>query len=182
MGIETERLLMRPFTAEDVNVIHRIWTEPGVRLFLWDNDIIPPEMARYVVTQSADMFQREGAGIQAVVLRGTNELIGFCGYWYFHEPPQLELSFGLTTAQWGKGLAQEAARAMIRYGFEQRGMEKIEASADVPNLVSLGVMEKIGMRLVKEESVNGKPIAFYDITREAWRPHASRYEVIQAAA
>jgi ribosomal-protein-alanine N-acetyltransferase len=53
-----------------------------------------------------------------VLPREEDTLIGFCGFWFFYDPPELQLLYGIAPDRWGKGLAAEIARAMIRYGFE----------------------------------------------------------------
>src|SRR5262245_58754509 len=74
---------------------------------------------------------------------------------YFHDPPQLELLYGIAPDRWNKGLATEAAIAMIGYGFEVLGFERIEASTDALNAASVRVMARAGMRFWKREITNG---------------------------
>ena len=95
-------------------------------------------------------------------------LIGFCGFWFFHEPPRLELLYGIAPAYWNRGLATEAARAMMRYGFEELSFERIEASTDAANLASSKVMERAGMSFWKREPTNGLDTVYYAISREAF--------------
>lgn len=106
-----------------------------------------------------------GCGLWAVRLRDADEIVGFCGYRFFNEPPQLQLLYGLAPAYWGRGLATEAARAMIAYGFDVNGFERIIAAADVPNVASHRVMERAGMRFAKRETVNGLDTVYYELTR-----------------
>ena len=54
-----------------------------------------------------------------------------------HQPPQLELLYGIAPEHWNKGLATEAANAIIRHGFDTLGFERIEASTDAPNAASV---------------------------------------------
>jgi ribosomal-protein-alanine N-acetyltransferase len=82
-------------------------------------------------------------------------LIGFCGFWHFHEPPELELLYGIAPDHWHKGLATEAANAMIRYGFDVLRFERIVASTDAANTASVRVMERAGLRFWKREMTNG---------------------------
>ena len=164
--IETARLRLRPFNLADVDDLHRLWTEPGVRQYLWDDEVIPRERTKSIIETSLASFDANGFGLWAVLPEAKATLIGFCGFWFFHEPPKLELLYGIAPAHWNKGLASEAAEAMMRYGFEELKFERIEASTDAANLASSRVMEKAGMTFWKRETKNGLDTIYYSISRE----------------
>jgi|ERR1051325_5944033 ribosomal-protein-alanine N-acetyltransferase len=164
--IQTERLSLRPLTVEDVEAIHRIWTDAGVRKFLWDDEIISLDEARGVIEKSVTYFRCTGLGLWAILPHNEERIIGFCGYWFFHEPPQLELLYGLVTEEWRRGLATEAAGAMLRYGFDELGFEEIQASTDAANLASQRVMGRLGMRCTARKDAEGLDTIFYSITKK----------------
>lgn len=168
-NIETARLRLRPFTREDVDELHRLFVEPGVRKFLWDDEVIPRERTESVIETSIASFEAKGFGLWAILPQAKDALIGFCGFWLFHDPPQLELLYGLSEAYWSKGLAAEVAGAMLSYGFEQLGFERIEASTDAAHAASVRVMQKAGMTFWKRECTNGLDTVYYAATREAFR-------------
>jgi hypothetical protein len=60
--IKTARLMMRPFAIDDVDDLHRLWVDPGVRKFLWDDQVIPRETAIVVVESSIESFVNHGFG------------------------------------------------------------------------------------------------------------------------
>ncbi len=179
--IETARLWFRPVTRGDVDPLHRLWTEPRVRKYLWDDQIIPREQAGEVVNRSVELFDHTGLGLWAVLPPGDETLIGFCGYWYFRDPPELELLYGMAPAHWGKGLATEAARAMLRYGFEELGFRRVVGSTDVQNVASVRVLEKAGIQFAKRARVNELDTVFYTIPREAFAPDDAPYRVWRAS-
>jgi ribosomal-protein-alanine N-acetyltransferase len=181
LQLETSRLLLRPFTANDVDEIHRIWIAPGVRKYLWDDEVISKAQAASVIADSIEHVERDGYGLWAVRLRDEERIIGFCGYWFFHDPPQLELLYGIDTPCWGRGLAAEAARAMIRYGFEELGLTRIQASTDAPNLASVRMMEKCGMMFDRREATNGLDTIYYGIARDSFQPGNTTYELRRIA-
>ena len=175
--IETTRLELRPLTTGDVDDIHRLWIQPDVRKYLWDDEVIPRVRAASVVEESSALFQASGFGVWGMFPRGEETLIGYCGYWFFHDPPQLQLLYGVAPTEWGKGLATEAARALIRYGFEELSFDRIIASADAPNLASLRVMEKAGMSFDKRVFINGLDTVYYTISREEFHAGDSYFKV-----
>ncbi len=166
--IETARLRLRPFTLDDVDDLHSLLTEPGVRQYLWDDEVIPRERAESIIETSLASFDAHGFGLWAVLPEAEEVLIGFCGFWFFHDPPRLELLYGLAPAYWNRGLATEAAIAMMRYGFEELAFKDVEASTDAANLASSRVMEKSGMSYRKRESTNGLDTVYYAVSREAF--------------
>ena len=175
--ITTERLRLRPLGSGDLEQVHELWTDPGVRRFLFDDQVISVEQAASEITQSNERFKTDGCGLWGATLRDKPELIGFCGYRPFHDPPKLQLLYGFHPDHWSKGFATEAARAMIRFGFEQVGLSSILASADAPNTASLRVMEKAGMSFDRRETINGMDTISYSLDRQHFKPGSAFYDV-----
>ncbi|HZS04621.1 MAG TPA: GNAT family N-acetyltransferase [Blastocatellia bacterium] len=168
--IRTTNLRLRPFTPDDVDNIRRLWTDPGVRKYLWDDEVISRDEAASAVQKSVELFGRDGLGLWAVFPGEEDPLIGFGGYWFFHEPPELQILYGIAPTHWGRGLAVEVARAMIRYGFEHLRLDQIVGSTDAPNQASRRVMEKAGMKFEKQVDQNGLDTMYYTIVREDFQP------------
>jgi [ribosomal protein S5]-alanine N-acetyltransferase len=164
-AIETARLRLRPLVAEDLDAIHGIWVEPGVRRYLWDGERISREKAETVLASSIESFENHGFGIWAVIHRENGELIGFCGFRFLDDTPEIELLYGISTPYWKMGLATEAARAALRYGFEEVGFDRILGIADTKNVASRRVLEKAGMRFEKRASHEGRNETHYAIRR-----------------
>ena len=165
LNLESERLRLRPFAAADVDQLHHLFTLPGIRRFLWDDEIIARERTVAVVEKSTASFQNHGFGLWALSFKDPGAIVGFCGFWHFHDPPQLELLYGLSPEHWHRGLATEAATAMIRYGFDGLGFARIEASTDAANTASVRVMQRAGLRFRKREMTNGLDTVYYAIDR-----------------
>lgn len=87
--IETSRLRLRPVTGADLGAIHRLWIDPGVRKYLWDDEVIPVKQAASAISASQSMFEEDGYGLWVVCPRDEETIIGFCGYWFFHDPTAL---------------------------------------------------------------------------------------------
>lgn len=123
---------------------------------------------REVIARSVELFAEAGIGLWRMSQLGEETLIGCCGYWYFRDPPELELLYGIVPTHWGKGLATEAARAMLRYGFEELGLPRIVGSTEIANLASVRVMEKAGMVLARRAVVDDRDTVFFVLSREAF--------------
>ena len=74
--------------------------------------------------------------------------------------------YGLAPAFWGRGLATEAARAVLAHGFGTVGLARVIAATDVPNTASTRVMERLGMRFTHRGTLNGLETVFYEIRRD----------------
>jgi [ribosomal protein S5]-alanine N-acetyltransferase len=164
---------MRPFAVADVNDLHRLWIDPGVRRFLWDDQVIPRETAVAVVESSVESFVNHGFGLWAVCFKNNPKLIGFGGLRRFTEDggatSEVEILYGVAPEHWGKGVATEAAAAVLRYGFEERGLAYIYAGADPPNAASFRVIEKLGMKFARKTRVNGVDVIYYAICRDDYK-------------
>lgn len=139
--IETARLHLIPATEADVDTLHRIWTDPDVRRYLWDDIIIDRDIATAVLAHSANDWRERGYGIWLIVERETNTVAGFTGFRSSEDRPEPELVFGLLPAFWHRGLATEAARAAVDF-LDGRA---IWAATDPENTASMQVLERLGM-------------------------------------
>jgi ribosomal-protein-alanine N-acetyltransferase len=163
--IETARLRMRPFELCDTDEMHRLWTDPAVRKFLWDDIVITRDRAAQVVRESLALFAEKGFGFWVVSQKEDDAAIGFCGLREYGKPLEAELLYGFYSAYWGQGFATEAAAAILHRGFEMNRLQRIWAGADPPNKASVRVMERIGMRYNDSRMVGGLEAIYYVIER-----------------
>lgn len=164
--LHTARLTLRPWALDDVERLHALWTDPDVRRYLWDNAVIPRERAEEAVRAAIDCAAREGFGEWTVIDDATAVLAGFCGLLRREPAGDPELMYGLAPAFWGRGLATEAARAVLAHGFGTVGLARVIAATDVPNTASARVMERLGMRFTHRGTLNGLDTVFYEIRRD----------------
>lgn len=173
--IETARLRLRPLVAEDLDAIYGLWVEPGVRKYLWDDEHISREKAEAVLARGIDDFRSHGFGLWAVIHKESGGLIGFCGFRFLDDTSEVELLYGISTPYWGIGLATEAARATIRYGFEEVGFERVLGITDTENTASRRVLEKIGMKSQGRVFREGRDETHYAIRRKEFHPDDASY-------
>jgi [ribosomal protein S5]-alanine N-acetyltransferase len=164
--LETERLVLRPLSADEADSLHRISNEPNVLLYLWDNELVSEATIKSLIAQSDRMFSKEKIGVFSIRMRGRDDLLGFCGFVRLGGMEESELWYELTQKVWGRGLATEAARACVRYAFEDVGMERVIAGADAPNTASLRVIEKLGMKYLDNISPSAPGEPYFVLYRE----------------
>ncbi|MGQ0699210.1 MAG: GNAT family N-acetyltransferase [Panacagrimonas sp.] len=141
--LRTPRLRLLPLATDDIDALHLLWIEPGVRRYLWDDRVLAFEQTRDIVMQSGYLFEQHGYGLWGA-FDANGMLVGFCGYWFFRNEHELELLYGVDRAQWLEGYAREMTECMVAYGFEHLGLPEIRATTDVPNLGSQRVLKRLG--------------------------------------
>ena len=163
--LSTPRTRLRPLVADDLAATLALWTDPGVRRYLWDDVTIDEARAAEVLSASIEHFDRHGFGLWAVCDPRSSELLGVCGFrpTAAGEP---EFLFAFWPRHWGRGLAGEAGRAVIGYVFDVLGRSEIVAATDVPNLASARALERLGMRFERRSTLNGLDTMFYRLRRE----------------
>ncbi len=148
--IATERLLLRPWKEGDFAPFAELNADPRVREFF------PSTLSREQSDAGARYFQgtyaRDGFCFFAAELTATGEFIGFIGIQTMDfvvpavKQPAVEIGWRLSHAHWGKGLATEGARSVLRYAFEKLKLPEVVAITVPANIRSRRVMEKIGMK------------------------------------
>ena len=163
--ITTRHCSLEPVTMHDVAELHSLWTRPEVREFLWDNEVISFSHTERIVRESAENMELQKYGLWHVSLREKPGMIGFGGFWPFHEPQRIELVFGLAPQYWGRGYATEFGRALIRFGREELTLNTILASTDMPNRASIAVLQRLGFKQTACDDKSGT--CFFELPREA---------------
>jgi RimJ/RimL family protein N-acetyltransferase len=145
--IRTERPLLRRWRETDLLPFQRINADPRVIEFM--PEPLSPEASDALIVRFEEHFQRHGFGLFAVELPGDVTFAGFIGLSVpaFEAPsmPAVEVGWRLAYKCWGRGLATEGARAVVRYGFETLGLDSVVSFTVPANLRSRRVMEKLGM-------------------------------------
>ena len=94
-ALRSDHIVLEPINSGRVDELHAIFVDPHVRKFLWDDEVIPREQTAEIIKKNEELFRDGGFGIWGITQLGSKELVGFAGYWYFRDPPILELLFGV---------------------------------------------------------------------------------------
>jgi ribosomal-protein-alanine N-acetyltransferase len=151
--VDTERLRLTPFTMDDVDALHDLWTDADVRRYLWDDVVIDKETAREVVQGTLEDWGDFGVGLFCIRLLDEDAIIGFCGVRRYPPEEEWELLYGLLAAYWGHGLAVEASIAALQFAFSRLKVDRIAGLTDPPNAASIRVLQKLGMRRVSNDGL-----------------------------
>lgn len=180
VSIETERLLLRPFTESDVNNLFDLDSDQEVMRYVNGGNPTPREV---VENEDLPWFieygaRHKGFGFWAAIEKSTGAFVG----WFHYRPPEggspdePELGYRLPKSAWGKGYATEGARSLIRMGFAQPGVRRVVAFAHADNLASRRVLEKVGMVVMRAFDLTwadrfdgvAQAVVEYALTRANW--------------
>lgn len=152
MKIASKRLILRPFRQNDVNDIFNYSSDPQVTKYMtWGPNTIDEtyEFVKLVIERNKDTPRIAYDFI--VALKETNTVIGACGIYF--DPSQNNvpsLGWILHKGYWNKGYGTELAKSLLSFGFNTLKLTMIRATCLSENVGSYRIMEKIGMRFVKE--------------------------------
>jgi len=164
--LETNRLLLRYLTEEDVDPLFALDADPEVMRYLNNGrphtrgeiveEVLPHYLEHHV--RYGDLY-----GFFAAIEKESVHFIGWFHFRpYFANPGEIELGYRLVRSAWGKGYATEGSRALLRKGFVDFGIDTIVADTLVGNVRSRRVMEALGMRLRSEFTLDADEFPDWD--------------------
>lgn len=172
--IETERLILRPFSADDLEAFASLNEDPDVMRYIGNGKPMTKEQTETRLNAVLDHWKQHEFGLFTAIDKASGEFVGFCGLKYLDTSSEIEVGYRLAKKFWGRGLATEAARASLHYGFETLGLDRIVAVVQPENGASCRVIEKIGLRYEKEARFYDTDVKYFAITREQYRPDDSK--------
>ena len=146
--LETERLILRRFTADDAGPAFKNWTSSdAVTKFLrWPTYRDISEMHEYINLQ-LDNYKKIDTYNWAIVLKELGEPIGSMGAVAFNEKARsVEIGYCIGEKWWRRGYTSEALAAVIKFFFEEVGVNRVYSEHDPRNPNSGKVMQKCGMK------------------------------------
>ncbi|MDF2438926.1 MAG: N-acetyltransferase [Bacteroidota bacterium] len=149
--ITTERLYLREFTIDDVQLIFELNSDPLVTKYTEKGPDKTLEDARKRLQNEILPQYTHGVGRWAVFLKSNDEFIGWCGVKYIEKEKVYTLGYRFLPKHWGKGYATEAGKASLEYATNKMSIKEIFAKAMSVNAASIHVIKKLGMVYLKDE-------------------------------
>jgi [ribosomal protein S5]-alanine N-acetyltransferase len=168
MILETSRLILRPFAADDLDRMAELMANKDFMRFSMG------PMTREQTQSFLDKvigWDRDGLPSQfAMIVRSSGTLAGYCGFFHQEVDSKMEIEIGyrLDSAFWNRGLTTEAARAVRDRGFRDLKLNYVISLIHPENHPSRRVAEKNGMTLERETTFRGFPTYVFTITRTRW--------------
>ncbi|MEW2630802.1 GNAT family N-acetyltransferase [Streptomyces sp. NPDC048389] len=185
--LETERMALRPFTADDTDQLVDLDGDPEVMRYISGGRPTPRDTVRTVQLPRL-LHRHPGTGTHGFWAAEIKETRTFLGWFEFRpltddSSAVVELGYRLRRAAWGHGYATEGSRALIDKGFTELGVERVTANTMAVNAGSRRVMEKSGLKYVRTyfgdwpETIAGSEHGEveYALTKSEWEREAPRH-------
>lgn len=167
MSIETPRLIIRQFTLADVDALFGILADEEVMRYSLNGPLSRKETEAFIAKCIEDYYNI-GYSQYAVILKETQEVIGYCGFFIqiIDNIKETELGYRLGKAYWGQGLATEAAKACQGYAFSLLGLTRLISIIEPTNAASIRVAEKAGLSKEKTTLFHQKQVFIYSLQKQ----------------
>jgi RimJ/RimL family protein N-acetyltransferase len=158
----TEHLVMRPPEAADLDDLVAFHDDPLVRKVF--GATTREEVVEWIAIARRDREER-GHGRVVLLDPGDGAFLGRSGLRYWPELDEIEVGWSLTAAARGRGLATEAGRAWLDWGFRELEAPYFTANIAPDNAASIAVAERLGMTPLREDRLHGEPVVVYALSR-----------------
>jgi ribosomal-protein-alanine N-acetyltransferase len=183
--LETDRLIVMPFTMQDLEVTHQMLSNEQVMKYLPDG-VMPLEKSKEVLEYLIGCYDKNTPErivklTLAVTKKEDGRIVGWCGLGPLgFAPEDIEIYYGLHPDYWGQGITTEAAKAVLDFAFKATKLEKVVAIVRPENGASVRVIEKMG--LIFQKILEDLPekyrwfdgCRYYTISREDYFKKRSR--------
>lgn len=146
-SLETERLLLQPLTTQFTDFIFQHFSSSAVTRYLLDE----PPMTNYAEAEELVQFYLESQGKTynrwIIIQKSDNQPVGTCGYHKWHRRNfRAEIGYDLHPGFWGQAYMREALNAVLDIGFEEMGLNRIEALVSIENDRSIRLLHRLGFK------------------------------------
>lgn len=165
--IETERLSLRPYRPEDLELAAGLYGDPEVTRYTKLGRL---DRAQAEATFAGHLahWASEGLGLYALTLKDSGAFVGECGFFSSDERPEYFLRYALLRPYWGRGLTREATVAVLDQGFGPFALRRVMSVVEERNGASHRIMEALGFRLDQDKVTPKGRIFIYALTAEDW--------------
>ena len=165
--LETDRLILRHLLPTDLDSLFALYSDQEVRRYFPEGTLTYQETREELEWFLNGHPENYELGLWATIHKETNQFIGRCGLlpWTIDQRSEVEVAYLLGKEYWGQGLGTEAARAIVKYGFETLGLSRLICLIDRDNQASIKVASKIGMSFEKEGEDEKGPFLLYSINK-----------------
>src|SRR5438132_1214121 len=146
VNLRTARLTLRDMQQDDVENLYRLDSDPRVMRYIRDGSTSTRSTVADAVRRAIEQYRLyPGLGLWPAEGREDGRFVGWFCLKYVPKTVEIEVGYRLLPEAWGRGLATEGARALVRYGFDELGLDRIIGLTHPDNAVSQRVLRKAGL-------------------------------------
>ncbi len=143
--LQTPDLILREIRLTDSAAVYDILADPEVARYYDEDPFSDTSQASELITYWNSAFEGRRVIRWGIARQDDGRLIGTCGYYGFHTwHSRAALGYELASSCWRQGIMTAALRAVVAFGFEQAGLNRLQADVMPTNQASLGLLEKLG--------------------------------------
>ncbi len=166
--LQTPRLTLRHFTAEDVPAMFALNSDPVVMQFIGPAETM--EQSKATIQRVLLRYQeRPGTGAWMTQRTMDGAFLGFHLLKQLDTSGHTEVGYRLFPRYWGQGYATEAAHALLEHGFGGLGLSRIVGITHPDNRASQRVLMKLGMDYRRMDHFYGVDVTFFDVDLATFR-------------
>ena len=167
-SIETERLILREFELSDTEGMFELDSNPNVHTFVGKKPVKTIQESIAMIENIQQQYKDFGTGRWAVILKETNEFLGWSGLKFItneinNHKDFYEIGYRFIEKHWGKGYATEAGKVFVDYAFNELKADALHAYADSGNENSRKILEKLGLQYVNSFEYEGESEVWYEL-------------------
>ena len=171
--LETERLILREFRESETEGIFELDSNAEVHKYLGNNPITTYKQAEDIITFFEEQYKERGIGRFAAFEKESGEFIGWSGLKLNTGEKEelngftdfIDIGYRFIPRFWGKGYASESAFACLDFGFKEMNYDIIYGAADVENIGSNKILQKVGLQFVNKFDYKGVDVNWYELKK-----------------
>jgi ribosomal-protein-alanine N-acetyltransferase len=172
--LETDRLILREFLESDADGMFELDSNPLVHQYLGNNPIKSKQQAEEIIQFIQKQYKDLGIGRFAVIEKSSGDFIGWSGLKLNTGEKEalngkkdfVDIGYRFIPKYWGKGYATESSITALKFGFETMNYSVIHAAAEVNNIASNKVLQKIGLKFVNQFLYSEALCNWYELKKE----------------
>lgn len=181
--IETERLILREILPIDVEGMFELDSNPTVHKYLGNNPVKTKQEATNVIKFIREQYEERGIGRFATIEKSTGDFIGWSGLKLnLDEKEELngirnfyDIGYRFIPRFWGCGYATESALAVLDYGFNELDIKTICGAADIKNVASNKVLQKIGLKYINDFPFKDIIACWYELKKDDYETNMNKF-------
>lgn len=174
INIETKRLILRDIRTEDLNGMFELDSNPNVHKYLGNNPVKTKSESLKYIEKIQKQYKQFGIGRFAVIEKKSKQFIGWSGIKFNTGPKEAlgsktdfyDIGYRFIERYWNKGYATETAIVALDYGFKELKLKTIVGAAEIGNIASNRILEKIGLKYKEQFPFENEMINWYELNTE----------------
>ena len=172
--IETRHLILRNLEPSDLKGMFRLDSDPLVHTYLGNKPVKTLTESEDIIKAIVKQYHTIGIGRWAAIEKSSGDFIGWSGLRFNNDLTYndttnfYDVGYRFIPKYWGKGYATESAVAALDYGFNQMNLETINGIAEIGNLASNRVLQKIGLQFINTFNIDDKKAHWYQLKKDEY--------------